>query len=113
MPAGVEVVVVDGWATIHFVDQSLRGPGLAKLLEKTPPEFIEKRTRPATVYRVPEGNAREAGLLDSADPKPYPDGETSEHWKRAELDAYASAVKGIDTTSLPSKPAVLDVLKGP
>lgn len=69
MPAGIEVVVEEGFATIDFVDGTLRGPGLAKLLEVgTPPEAIEKLTRegPRAVYVVPEGNAREAGLLDEA-----------------------------------------------
>ena len=67
MPAGVEVVVENGFATIDFVDKTLRGPGLAKLFEiGTPPDAIEKLTRegPRAVYVVPEGNAREAGLLD-------------------------------------------------
>ncbi|WP_454232033.1 hypothetical protein [Mycolicibacterium fortuitum] len=68
MPAGVDVVVEDGFATIEFVDRSLRGPGLAKLLEVgTPPELIEKVTLPRLAYIVPEGNARLAGLLDEAD----------------------------------------------
>lgn len=70
MPAGVEVVVENGFATIDFVDKTLRGPGLAKLLAiGTPPDAIEKLTRegPRAVYVVPEGNAREAGLLDEAD----------------------------------------------
>lgn len=69
MPAGIEVVVEEGFATIDFIDGTLRGPGLAKLLEVgTPPEAIEKLTRegPRAVYVVPEGNAREAGLLDEA-----------------------------------------------
>lgn len=69
MPVGVEVVVEEGFATIDFVDGTLRGPGLAKLLAiGTPPDAIEKLTRegPRAVYVVPEGNAREAGLLDEA-----------------------------------------------
>lgn len=65
MPAGVEVVVDDGFATIDFVDRKLRGPGIARLLEAGGPETIEKLTGGLrAVYRVPEGNAREAGLLD-------------------------------------------------
>ncbi|MGC7194371.1 hypothetical protein RA997_22750, partial [Mycobacteroides abscessus subsp. abscessus] len=69
MPAGIAVVVEDGYATIDFVDKSLRGPGLARLFEiGTPPDAIEKQTRsgPRPLYVVPEGNAREAGLLDEA-----------------------------------------------
>lgn len=68
MPAGVDVVVEDGFAAIEFVDPSLRGPGLGKLLAVgTPPELIEKVTRPRLAYIVPEGDARVAGLLDEAD----------------------------------------------
>ncbi|KAB7761183.1 hypothetical protein [Mycolicibacterium mucogenicum] len=71
MPAGVEVVVDEGFATIDFVDATLRGPGLAKLLEIGGPETIEPLTREKgaerKLYRVPEGNAREAGLLDAFD----------------------------------------------
>jgi hypothetical protein len=65
---GVEVVVEDGFATIDFVDPAKRGPGLQRLLEVTPPELIETLTRvgPRKRYRVPSGNAAEAGLLDSS-----------------------------------------------
>ena len=68
MPAGVEVVVDEGFATIDFVDPKLRGPALDKLLKIGGPETIEPLTREKgaerKLYRVPEGNAREAGLLD-------------------------------------------------
>lgn len=138
MPAGVDVAVEDGFATIEFVDRSLRGPGLAKLLEVgTPPELIEKVTRPRLAYIAPEGNARLAGLLDEADapafaeggvvpadadlpealpdtahtlPASWPDGEPDDGWKRPELDAYARS-KGIDPTELPNKDAVLAAIE--
>ncbi|WP_234801964.1 hypothetical protein [Mycolicibacterium conceptionense] len=75
MPAGVDVAVEDGFATIEFVDPSLRGRGLAKLLEVgTPPELIDKVTRPRLAYIVPEGNAREAGLLDEAEAPNFAEG---------------------------------------
>lgn len=66
MPKGIEVVVDGGFATIDFVDRSLRGSGLNRLLQATPPEMVEtlSRSGPRRQYRVPEGNAREAGLLD-------------------------------------------------
>lgn len=66
MPAGVEVVVQDGFATIDFVDPAKRGPGLLALINVGGPATIEKLTRggPRVLYVVPEGNAREAGLLD-------------------------------------------------
>lgn len=67
MPAGVEVLVQpDGFAVIDFVDPSKRGPGLAKLLEVKGPWGVEKLSRsvPRVLYRVPEGVARAAGLLD-------------------------------------------------
>jgi hypothetical protein len=67
MPQGVEVVIEDGFATIDFIDKGLRGPGLAKLLEVGGPGTIDTLTRdgPRRKYRVAEGNAREAGLLDA------------------------------------------------
>ncbi|AYD82011.1 hypothetical protein I5G60_gp16 [Mycobacterium phage Saguaro] len=72
MPQGIIATVDDGFATIDFVDPSLRGPALTRLVEIGGPETIETLTRvgPRRQYRVPEGNAREAGLLDD---------ETGEH----------------------------------
>lgn len=65
---GVEVVVSDGFATIDFIDRELRGPALARLIDIGGPDSIEPLTRrgPRKRYRVPEGNAREAGLLDAS-----------------------------------------------
>lgn len=66
MPEGIVATVDDGFATLDFVDKSLRGPALQALLEIGGPATIETLTRvgPRRQYRVPEGNAREAGLLD-------------------------------------------------
>jgi hypothetical protein len=68
MTARIEVAVRDGFATIDFVDPALRGPALARLADIGGGESIEAFTRgtPRKVYRVPEGNAREAGLLTDA-----------------------------------------------
>lgn len=68
MPEGILATVDDGFATIDFVDPSLRGPALAQLVELGGAESIETITRsgPRRQYRVPEGNAREVGLLDEA-----------------------------------------------
>lgn len=69
MPQGIVAEVDGGFATIDFVDPKLRGPGLNRLLEIGGPATIETLTRvknsPRRQYRVPEGNAREAGLLDT------------------------------------------------
>lgn len=75
MPQGVEVYVEDGFAVIDFVDRSLRGPGINRLIDSGGPDIIEKLTRsgPRTQYRVPEGNARAAGLLDVPAEGPRPD----------------------------------------
>lgn len=218
MPEGVEVLVENGFATIDFVDRSKFAAGLSALLAHTPHGLIQKLTRsgPRTQYQVPEGNAREAGLLDSASlvstlpdrvdlvhgarladadpnafgedhwhhpqngvdghayvsdrdgdnghirgplrpnkpvsdapsvpagasigaadlqklvkehtPKPvavsgaavtvsptpvpldYPEGEPNDKWSRTELDAYAIAIKKMDTTDLPNKSAVLKAI---
>jgi hypothetical protein len=67
MPNGVETFVDGGFATIDFVDSSLRGSALAKLIAIGGPESVETITRdgPRRKYRVPEGNASEAGLIDN------------------------------------------------
>jgi hypothetical protein len=67
MPEGVITEVVDGFATIDFLDSSLRGPALNRLLAVGGPGSIQTVTRegPRRKYRVPEGNAKDAGLLDS------------------------------------------------
>ncbi|WP_156298253.1 hypothetical protein [Mycobacterium paragordonae] len=66
MPQGITVTVDDGFATLDVVDPSLRGQALATLLKIGGPDSVETLTRrgPRRLYRVPEGNAREAGLMD-------------------------------------------------
>lgn len=64
MPKGVIAEVVDGFATIDFVNPALRGPGLNRLLATGAPVQTLTREGPRKRYRVPEGNAAEAGLLD-------------------------------------------------
>ncbi|QWY84361.1 hypothetical protein SEA_KNOCKER_19 [Mycobacterium phage Knocker] len=56
----------DGFTVLDFVDKSLRGPALAELVEIGGPASIEtiSRVGPRRMYRVPTGNAEEAGLLD-------------------------------------------------
>lgn len=75
MPEGVIATVDGGFATLDFVDTSLRGPALDKLLDIGGPGTIETLTRvkgsPRRQYRVPEGNAREAGLLDGGEGSGY------------------------------------------
>lgn len=68
MPEGVSVVVVDGMATIDFVDPARRGPALQKLVEVGGPNVAQKLTHvgPRDRYQVTEHDAREAGLLDKA-----------------------------------------------
>lgn len=68
MPQGIDVLVEDGFATIDIVDRSLFDMALNALIKHTPRNMIVKQTRvgPRTTYRVPEGNARAAGLLDIA-----------------------------------------------
>lgn len=114
MPAGVDVIVDGGVATIDFVDRSLLGPGLAKLLSVAPAELVHKRTRggPRPTYVVPEEYARAAGLLDDADIKPapadsgsqtYDDGLPDSDWRRPAIDAWALEHLKLDTSGLPNK----------
>lgn len=67
MPQGVEVVIENGFATIDFTDPDAKRSGLSALITHTPSGMIEKDTRsgPRARYIVPEGNAREAGLIDA------------------------------------------------
>lgn len=66
MPEGIIATVDGGYATLDFVDRSLKGPSLDKLIEAGGPGIVEtiSRSGPRRKYRVPEGNAREAGLID-------------------------------------------------
>lgn len=64
MPAGIEAVVEDGFATIDFVDRSLVGPSLAKLVEIGSKVTKETRVGPRARYTMPEGDAIAAGLID-------------------------------------------------
>ncbi|UVK60657.1 hypothetical protein SEA_PHANTASMAGORIA_17 [Mycobacterium phage Phantasmagoria] len=68
MPAGIAVELDNGFATLEFLDKAARGRALEALIRVGGPATIEKLTREkgarSVRYRVPEGNAREAGLLD-------------------------------------------------
>lgn len=129
MPAGVHVEIDGPDAYVQFVDPALRGPSLARLLAVGGPESIEVNTRsgPRTVYRVPEGNAREAGLVDGADTPAEPsapvsgdaggsesatatDGGPDATWSRQQLNEYAKAM-GLHPTDLPNKQAVLELIE--
>lgn len=80
MPAGVDVLVEDGYATIAFIDSSQKGTALSRLLAIGGPAAIEVLTRegPRRAYRVPECNARAAGLLDEPAPvKPAAESSTA------------------------------------
>lgn len=67
MPEGISVIVDDeGFANITFENPLLRGPALDKLIKIGGAETVEKSTEHGyPSYRVPEGNARAAGLLSS------------------------------------------------
>ena len=128
MPAGIHVEIDGPDAHVQFVDGSLRGPALARLIAVGGPDSIEVNTRtgPRTIYTVPEGNAREAGLLDGADAapeapapvsgdaggsEPAPEDDTTPNagWSRKQLDDYAKGL-GLHPTDLPNKQAVLDLI---
>ena len=65
MPEGVYVEVDGPYARVSFPDPSKKGPGIAALLATGAPIEIDTSGQRA-VYVVPEGNAREAGLVDYA-----------------------------------------------
>ena len=90
MPAGIIATVDNGFATIDFVDKSLRGPALAELVEIGGPASIETITRdgPRRKYRVPAGNAQAAGLLDGD--------EVGDVWSAGRDTGAAAATKASD-----------------
>lgn len=125
MPQGVETVLEDGFAIIDFVNPARRGPGLARLLEVGGPGTIDVITRegPRRKYRVPEGNAREAGFIDDPAqlPPPAPPVPVEatmgmvapmEQWTRAELEVHARRLGLTGMHNLPNKRAVLDAIRG-
>jgi hypothetical protein len=110
---GVEVTVEDGMATIRFTDRSKRAAAVGKLIASGGPEIIEYLSidYPYPAYRVPEGNAREAGLIGKDKPaKAVAADVPNDGWPRAKLDEYALDKRGLDTTHLRSKAEVLDAL---
>jgi hypothetical protein len=64
MPAGIEAVVADGFATLDFTDRTLLGPSLEKLRQAGAKVTSDTRIGPRTVYRVLEADAVAAGLID-------------------------------------------------
>lgn len=102
MAEGIEVEVRDGFAHIQFLVREKAGPAIAKLLELGGPELIDIDTRsnPRKTYIVPEGTARDAGLLDDSEPETetpaepevvsLPEGEPSESWTVVQLKEYAA-----------------------
>lgn len=113
MPEGIAVEIDNGFATIA-PDAAHRNEVLTALLSTTPAELIEKQTRsgPGVQYRVPEGNARAAGLVDdlggaptdrkdmgfadalvAADPNAHDEG----HWHNPQITVSGNAyVNGRD-----------------
>ncbi|AGU91935.1 hypothetical protein ADAWI_12 [Mycobacterium phage Adawi] len=90
MPAGIIATVDNGYATIDFLDKSLRGPALAELVEIGGPASIETITRdgPRRKYRVLVGNAQAAGLLDGD--------EVGDVWSAGRDTGAAAATKASD-----------------
>ena len=90
MPAGIIATVDDGFATIDFVNQALRAPKLAALVEIGGPGSIETITRdgPRRKYRVPVQFATQAGLLDGD--------ETGAQWSAGKDTGAAAALVAAD-----------------
>ena len=96
MPEGIVVEVADGLATIDFVDSSLKGTGLNRLLAAAGPGGVEVLTRegPRRRYRVPEIYAEQAGFLDVAGSLPR--GDTGFAAALADADAQQRGAARID-----------------
>lgn len=120
MPAGIVATIDNGFATLDFVDKTLKGRALARLIEIGGPRSIDIDTHSGRryLYRVAEGNAREAGLLDGAPPtapaaaavRPAePINRPTTEWSFAALRKHAADL-GKDPSALRSKAAVLDLI---
>ena len=120
MPEGISVIVDDeGFANITFENPLLRGPALDKLIKLGGAETVEKSTENGyPSYRVPEGNARAAGLLQSRRPavvdvEPVPAGvvqvaaDGTETPLVPDADGLVTLVSGgSDTGTAPVEPQV-------
>jgi hypothetical protein len=126
MPAGIEAVVEDGFATVDFINKSLRGPALEKLRKAGSKVTKETRVGPRARYVMPEADARAAGLIDGATgPGPLKYGDTGfakvlqdvgmegarpeqptirNHYSGATPAAAVMAIPGPSTTVSGSKP---------
>jgi hypothetical protein len=131
MPAGIIATIEDGFATLDFVDKTLKGNALQRLIDIGGPRSIDIDTHSGRryLYRVAEGNAREAGLLDGALPydkggvlppgiagpipgsvRPAaPSNRPTAEWTFAALKKHATGL-GKDPSALRSKAAVLDLI---
>lgn len=120
MAEGILIEVEDGFAHIQFLDVTKRGPALAKLLELGGPELmdVDTRSNPRKTYIVPEGTARDAGLLDDTEPEPepsspsLPEGDPNESWTVAQLREYAAA-EGISLAGADKKADILAAVTAP
>jgi hypothetical protein len=94
MPEGVNVEVDEGYARISFPDPSKQGPALSALLKTGAPIQV-KTGGVRREYLVPEGNAREAGLLDAPKkaPAPAPEVKTPEAAAPAEAPVKKAPAK--------------------
>ena len=70
MPAGIEAVVEDGYATLDFTDRSLVGPAMETLRQAGSKVTKLTRVGPRTQYRLAEADAVAVGLLDAATVRP-------------------------------------------
>ncbi len=122
MPVGVEVLVEDGIASIEFVDPSLRGIGLTKLLKHAPADQVHKLTSPSVQYQVPVEYARAAGLLDEAaigeqddsdeGAQGYDDGFPDMDWSRPAINEFAAKLEPpLDTTGEKNKELAIAAIK--
>ena len=66
MAEGISVEVENGFARIEFLDKSLKGEGVARLIREGGPGLIDVDTSGARkTYIVPESIAEQAGFIDA------------------------------------------------
>jgi hypothetical protein len=96
MPQGIATEVVGGYAYVTFLDESLRGVVLGKLITGDVPVDTDTSGRRKR-YRIPEGNAREHGLIDA------PRKRAPKKAALAKVTAPAVAIKSVEPPVQPNK----------
>lgn len=79
-------------------------------VEVRPGVFLKLNSTDKARYAQMAADEEAARSAYLAITQPAPEGEPTEDWKRADIDAYAES-KGIDTTGAPNKAAAIALIE--